>query len=112
MGWATAHIAVLSEGRTVRFRPHGNSMRGRVASGDLVQVAPCRADPVKGDVVLCTVNGAHYLHLVTAVQNGRFQISNNKRHVNGWTGRDNIYGILEAVNPTGELPMVAFERSP
>ena len=31
-------------------------------------------------------------HLCTAVQGDRYQISNNHNHVNGWTGRNSIYG--------------------
>lgn len=93
------HIAPLRCGQTVRFRPTGHSMTGRVNHGDLVEVAPCTTPPVQGDVVLCKVRGRIVLHLVSAARNGRFQISNNHRHVNGWTGPDHIYGVVVAVNP-------------
>jgi hypothetical protein len=42
--------------------------------------------------VLCKVNGRQYLHLVKAVQGGRFQIGNNRGHVNGWVSASCIYG--------------------
>ena len=39
-----------------------------------------------GDVVLCKVNGRHYLHLVKAIQGKRFQIGNNRGRINGLAG--------------------------
>ncbi len=98
----TPHIARLLRGETARFRPVGNSMTGRVSSGDLVVVEPFPSgtSPEVDDVVLCRVKGVDRLHLVTAVRpDGRFQISNNHGHVNGWTGRDRIWGRLARVNP-------------
>lgn len=98
MSWASRHIADLQAGRTVVFRPHGNSMQGRVESGQLCTVAPLEEPPVPGDVVLCKVNGAQYLHLVKAVQGDRVQIGNNKGHINGWTSRKQVYGKLVKVD--------------
>jgi hypothetical protein len=68
-------------------------MRGRVESGQLCTVEP--ADPASlaaGDVVLCRVNGREYLHLIKAVQGGRFQIGNNRGGVNGWVSAAAIFG--------------------
>jgi phage repressor protein C with HTH and peptisase S24 domain len=65
MGWATSYIAKLRAGETVSFRPRGDSMSPRIESGDLCTVEP--VDPATlraGDVVLCKVRGAEYLHLV------------------------------------------------
>jgi len=45
-----------------------------------------------GDIVLCRLRGAEYLHLVRAVQGGRFQIGNNRGHINGWIGANGIFG--------------------
>ena len=93
MGWATQYIAQLQQGETVQFRPRGHSMKGRIDSGQLCTVEP--VDPATlevGDVVLCKVNGRQYLHLVKAVQGGRFQIGNNRGHVNGWAWAGGIFG--------------------
>ena len=93
MGWATAHIARLQQGEPVSFRPRGNSMRGKIESGQLCTVAP--ADPATlqvGDVVLCKVHGRQYLHLIKAIQGGRFLIGNNRGRVNGWVSAGSIYG--------------------
>jgi hypothetical protein len=96
MDW-TRHISKLRAGETVQFRPKGNSMAGKVESGQLCTVEPVK-DPsmIKaGDVVLAKVHGKIYFHLVKAVQqNGimRFQIGNNKGHINGWVGENGVYG--------------------
>jgi hypothetical protein len=73
-------------------------VRGKVASGALCTVAPI-ADPAGlevGEVVLCTVRGAQYLHLVKAIRDGQYLIGNN-RGVNGWITVDSIHGRLIAV---------------
>lgn len=91
MGWASHYIEKLKDGETVQFRPRGNSMTGKVNSGQLVTVKPVDTIEV-GDIVLCKVNGAQYLHLVKAIQGKRFQIGNNKGHINGWISRRGIFG--------------------
>lgn len=40
MSWATLYIEKLKNGETVEFRPRGNSMKGKVESGQLVTVEP------------------------------------------------------------------------
>jgi len=92
MGWATQYIAMLGKGQTVQFRPRGNSMTGRIESGQLCTVEPVNGEIVKGDIVLCKVRGAEYLHIVKAIQGDRYQIGNNRGHINGWVGRGCIYG--------------------
>jgi hypothetical protein len=93
MGWASSYIEQLRQGLAVQFRPRGNSMSPRINSGDLCHVSPCTvADLAVGDVVLCHVGGADYLHLVKAIQRHRVLIGNNRGGTNGWTTR--IYGKL------------------
>jgi hypothetical protein len=68
-------------------------MRGRIESGQLCTVEPVVPAALKvGDVVLCKVNGRHYLHLVKAIQGERFQIGNNRGRINGWVGQGGIFG--------------------
>jgi hypothetical protein len=93
MGWATAYIEKLRGGEAVSFRPRGNSMAGKVESGQLCTVEP--VDPLSlqvGDIVLCKVNGREYLHLIKAVQGQRFQIGNNRGRINGWVSAGAIFG--------------------
>lgn len=96
--WATHLIEALERGKTVRFRPRGNSMKGKIESGDLVEVRPVGdTHPKPGDVVLCRVAGSTYLHFVKAIGDRGYLIGNAHGHLNGWTKR--IYGILTEVNP-------------
>jgi hypothetical protein len=93
MGWATPYIDKLRNGETVQFRPRGNSMSGKIESGQLCTVVPAKPDELKaGDIVLCKVNGCQYIHLIKARQGDRFQIGNNRGRINGWIGLNAIYG--------------------
>lgn len=96
MGWAEFYIKKLQSGEEVTFRPRGNSMEGRIDSGQLCTVVPITIDELEvGDIVLCKVSGAEYLHLVKAVQAGRVLIGNNKGFTNGWTRT--VYGKVTKV---------------
>ena len=93
MGWGSQYIAKLQTGESVSFRPRGNSMTGKIESGQLCTVEP--VDPANvcvGDIVLCKVNGSEYLHLVKAIQGPRFQIGNNRGRINGWITGKSIFG--------------------
>lgn len=93
MGWASHYIEKLQAGETVQFRPRGDSMSGRIESGQLCTVVP--ADPADlsvGDIVLCKVRGAQYIHLIKAGRGGRFQIGNNRGRINGWVSAASVYG--------------------
>jgi hypothetical protein len=99
MSWASGYIARLQAGETVQFRPRGGSMKGKIESGQLCTVEPLAADAVLsvGDIVLCRVRGAQYLHLVKAIRGGQFQIGNNRGGINGWITMNAIYGRLTDV---------------
>jgi hypothetical protein len=74
MGWASEYIARLQNGETVQFRPRGNSMQGKIESGQLCTVEPVVPATLEaGDIVLCKVNGKQYLHLVKAIQESDFR---------------------------------------
>ena len=97
MSWATHAIEALSRGEEGQVRPRGNSMQPRVHGGDTVTLEPCEPQSLKpGDIVLVRVKGTDYLHLIKAIDRGRFQIGNNRGGINGWVGPHAIYGI--AVN--------------
>ena len=98
MGWATGYIEKLRAGETVSFRPRGNSMSGKIESGQLCTVSPVDHETLQvGDIVLCKVNGREYLHLVKAIQGKRFQIGNNRGRINGWVGQNAVFGKCIAV---------------
>jgi hypothetical protein len=93
MSWATPYLSKLAEGPTVTMRPRGHSMEPLIRSGQVVTVEPIGERPIQvGDVVLCRVRGAHYLHLVKAIQGDRYLIGNNRGRINGWAGHRAIYG--------------------
>lgn len=98
MSWAKFAIEALRKGQTVQIRPRGHSMKGKVNDGDLVTLEPCEVSNLKpGDIVLVKVRGRDYLHLIKAVNGDRFQIGNNRGGINGWVGRQCIYGIATKV---------------
>ncbi len=101
MSWADNYVKKLLAGETiVQFRPRGNSMAPLINSGDLVTLVLATKGAVKvGDIVLCKVKGAQYLHLVKAIDetNERFQIGNNRGGINGWAQGSNIYGRVTKV---------------
>ena len=85
-------IDALLQGSAVSFRPVGNSMTPRIKSKQLVTVSPDITNIQVNDIVLCKVRGNILVHLVSAIQGDRYQISNNHGHVNGWTTK--IYGVV------------------
>ena len=100
MGWATAYIQQLQDGQTVSFRPRGNSMAGKIESGQLCTVIPATDLSLEpGDIVLCKVKGREFLHLVKAIQDQRYQIGNNRGGINGWINRTAIFGKCIRIQP-------------
>ena len=98
MGWASAYIEKLRHGEPVSFRPRGQSMSGKIDSGQLCTVEPVDPSTLRvGDIVLCKVNGREYLHLVKAIQGERFQIGNNRGRINGWVSAGSIFGLCVKV---------------
>ena len=93
MSWADRAKETLRRGETVQVRPRGHSMKGKVDDGALVTLQPCVPENLKpGDIVLVRVNGNDYLHLIKAVNKGRFLIGNNRGGTNGWVGPNAVYG--------------------
>ncbi len=93
MSWADRAKELLRNGKQVTVRPRGHSMRPKVRDGDLVTLEPAEtAGLVVGDVVLVRVKGNDYLHLVKAIDGSRFQIGNNRGGINGWVGKNAVYG--------------------
>lgn len=66
-------------------------MTPRIKSGQKITLIPIDRITV-GDVVLAKVSGRHYIHLLSAIDGERIQISNNHGWVNGWTTRKKVFG--------------------
>lgn len=90
MSWASKYIEQLQSGNQIKFRPRGNSMSGKIESGQLVTVDPDCANLKIGDIVLCKVKGSVYLHLIKSIKGSQYLIGNNKNRLNGWT--NTIFG--------------------
>lgn len=101
MGWAAHYIEQLKACRSVQFRPRGNSMSGKIESGNQVTIEPITSERAieSGDIVLCRVSGHEYLHLVKAIRGNQYQIANNRGHVNGWVAARSIFGRCVKVEP-------------
>ena len=77
---------------TTRFFPFDSPTR------QLCTVEPAAPANVRvGDIVLCKVRGAEYLHLVKAMQGEGFKIGNIRGFINGWIGANGIFGRLVGV---------------
>lgn len=100
MGWATNYIEQLLRGETIQFRPRGNSMTGKIESGQLCTVEPVNLSLLAvDDIVLCKVKGKQFLHLIKAINGTNYQIGNNRGFINGWISHSNIYGKCIKVEP-------------
>jgi hypothetical protein len=98
MGWVNEARKELAAGRQVQIRPFGGSMRGRIASGQLVTLAPVEPSEVRvDDVVLVEWRGNFLLHLVKEAQGGQLLIGNNLGKVNGWVAAAAVVGKVVAV---------------
>lgn len=93
-------LETLLDKGVVSWKPHGNSMTPKINSGDQVVVKMVSASACRvGDAVYAKVKGSYYLHLLSAIDetHGRYQISNNHGHVNGWVNADAVYGVCVQV---------------
>jgi len=87
-------LDTLLEKGEVTWKPTGNSMTPKIDSGDQVTVKKVSIAALRaGDIVYAKVKGSCYLHLLSAIDKDRYQISNNHGHVNGWTSADKVFGV-------------------
>ena len=68
-----------------------------IHSGQEVTLEPLTDQHVLKErmIVYVQVGGNVYLHLISSIEGSRYQISNNRGRVNGWVGRERIYGVLK-----------------
>lgn len=92
-----ASAAEMKTGKIGKLIGIGNSMAPILKSKQPVLVNPITENTIieKRDIVFCKVKGNHYLHKVHAVKNNsRFLIGNNHGHMNGWVGKNGIFGKI------------------
>lgn len=89
-------IKELDEVGETSLKVSGNSMSPLIKTKSTLVIKKTN-DYEVGDAVLCKVKGNIYVHKVTKVDaEGRYLISNNKGHDNGWT--KTVYGRVTQVN--------------
>ncbi len=93
--WADRAIESLRYGQDTVIYPKGNSMQGRIESGQKVTLTQ-PTDLKVDDIVLVWVKGKVYLHLIKEI-NGKYLIGNNKGGINGWVDKDKIYGKVKSI---------------
>ena len=93
-------ISTLLEGRNIEsIKVFGNSMTPLIKSGQSLKIEPVsNTDLRNGDIVFCRVRGNYYIHKITGIEGERYQIGNNHGHINGWTTRNKIYGIVTEIH--------------
>ena len=94
-------IEKLNNGESVFNSEGGTSMLPTIKPYQKVRISPIPDKSLlkMNDIVLAKVNGRYMMHKISAIQGKRIQISNNHGHVNGWTTRAKIYGIVDAIYP-------------
>lgn len=111
MGWASEHIAKLKMGEPVQFCPFGRSMTGRVTHGQQVTVAP--VDPASlavDDIVLCSVNGNQYLHLINDAKMVDFKSATTRAASMAGSAQIESMGVSLSIHKDQiiSLPMVGW----
>lgn len=85
----------LLNGETITgYREGGLSMTPLIKSRQLVDIRPVDRELRLRDIVFARVSGRYVMHLVSAIDGDRVQISNNHGLVNGWTTRSKVYGLV------------------
>ena len=87
----------LQNGETIyKYKEGGNSMTPLLKSRQPVDIRPVDRELEVGDITFAKVKGRYLMHLITAIDGERVQISNNHGHVNGWTNKSKVYGLVTA----------------
>lgn len=98
MGWVNDALKELKAGRSVKIRPHGGSMRGRIESGQEVTLSPVKPEElVVDDVVLVQWKGNFLLHLIKEINGDQILIGNNIGKENGWAMLADVFGRVTEV---------------
>ncbi|BDI33306.1 hypothetical protein CCAX7_53570 [Capsulimonas corticalis] len=95
--WTIAAKNALAAGQTITVNPTGQSMTGLIASGETVTLNPCDTSQLTiNDIVLVQIQGRRYthivLHMVKAIEDGKFLIGANNGRIDGWVYPNDIFG--------------------
>lgn len=99
MGWVNDALQELKAGRSVKIRPHGGSMRGRIESGQEVTLSPVTPEELAvDDVVLVRWKGNFLLHLIKEINGDQILIGNNIGKENGWATVADVFGKVTEIS--------------
>jgi hypothetical protein len=91
-------IKVLEEKNEVILQCNGGSMAPLINPRESIFIRRVLPEQLRvGDACFCRIKGALQVHLISAIDKDRYQISNNKKFVNGWIGANSIYGLAVKV---------------
>lgn len=93
MGWVKDALKELSETGECKIRPLGNSMKGKIESGQLVTII--KIDPKNieiDDIAFIKWKGNYLLHLIKEIQEDKVLIGNNLGKINGWIPLKDVIG--------------------
>ena len=96
--WLKEAIMILAQGKSVRVRPYGSSLRGIIKSGQLVELVPSEFNSIQiGDVVLVKWQKCYLLNKVIEIGKDTLLIGNNRRKIQGWVGEKAIIAKVAQV---------------
>ena len=82
----------LETNKRGQMKEFGNSMLPIIKSGTLLTYEKSESYKV-GDVVFCKVKGRFMTHKIAQISaDGKYLITNNRGHENGWASKNQIYG--------------------
>jgi hypothetical protein len=93
-------IKVLEETGKVIISCNGHSMEPLIYPKENISLLKVDHSLLRvNDACLVKIKGALQCHLISAIDepNNRFQISNNKKFINGWVSPQAIYGLAVQV---------------
>jgi Peptidase S24-like len=98
-------VALLGEGRSVRFRATGLSMEPHIREGDVITVAPLSGEIRRGDVLLYRVGPRLLAHRVIGRVRGEEALVRVRGDAPGWEEErvplGDVLGRIEGVERDG-----------
>ena len=104
----------LSQGRTVKLRAKGNSMRPFIHGNEDILVLSS-ADPLRnGDIALARIDDTRYVvHRIIGINDGRITLmGDGNLYENEMCSRHDVYGTVEKVIRAGKERNIKSTYSP
>lgn len=87
-------VKILEEKNEVAIKCNGRSMIPLIHPKETIHLKKVLISQLRvGDAVFVRIKRALQVHILSAIDNDRMQISNRKGFINGWVGKNSIYGL-------------------